>query len=102
MGGSGKYGLPFCLAFALAILLLGATPLQQQVGEYLSVATVRIGNSDFERSQHRPFQSELTTALPAENRPFTECSYIKFDRKQNTRLWPFIFTGITRSPPASN
>jgi hypothetical protein len=25
--------------------------------------------------------------------------FIKFDRKQNTRLWPFVFTGVTRSPP---
>jgi hypothetical protein len=72
--------------------------MQQEVSDYLSIATARI--SDFERTQHRPFQSDLATALPPENRPFTESSYIKFDRKQNTRLWPFIFTGITRSPPA--
>jgi hypothetical protein len=52
--------------------------------DYLSVATARIGNSDLERSQHRPFQSNLATALPPESRPFTEFSYIKFDRKQNT------------------
>jgi hypothetical protein len=70
--------------------------MQQEVSKYLSIATARI--SDFERTQHWPFQSDLATALPPENRPFTESSYIKFDRKQNTRLWPFIFTGITRSP----
>jgi hypothetical protein len=99
MSRSGKCGLWFALPFMLAVLVLGATSTQPQVSEYLSVATSKIGNSDFERSQHRPFKSDAATALAFGNLLFIELSYINFDRKQNTRLWPFIFTGITRSPP---
>jgi hypothetical protein len=85
---------------AAGTLLLQATPTQWHLGDYLSIVTTKIGYSDFERPHHRPFQSDLTSALPHQSRTFVEFSYIKFDRKQNNRLWPFIFTGITRSPPA--
>ena len=102
MSRSGKCDLRFALVLFLAVLLLGTTSTQPQLGEYLSVATSKIGNSDFERSQHRPFKSDAATALACGNLLFIELSYINFDRKQNTRLWPFIFTGITRSPPVSS
>jgi hypothetical protein len=85
---------------AAGMLLFQATSTQWHFAEYLSFVTTKIGYSDFERTQHRPLQSDLASALPGESRIFVEFSYIKFDRKQNTRLWPFIFTGITRSPPA--
>src|SRR5689334_3663948 len=26
-------------------------------------------------------------------------SFVRFDRKQNTRVWPFVDAGTTRSPP---
>src|ERR1051325_1002451 len=26
-------------------------------------------------------------------------TFLKFDRKQNTRIWPFVDAGTTRSPP---
>jgi hypothetical protein len=102
MSRFGRCGVPFVLIFMLAVLSVGATSMQEPVGEYVFVATARIGNSDFERSQHRPFKSHIATAFAFSNLRFVEFSYIKFDRKQNTRLWPFIFTGITRSPPAVN
>lgn len=28
--------------------------------------------------------------------------FVKVDRKQNLRLWPVIYTGLTRSPPPIN
>jgi hypothetical protein len=85
----------------LAVPSLGATSIQQQVGDYVSVfvGTSKIGNSDFERPQHRPF--DAATVLAFGNLQLADISHIKFDRKQNTRLWPFVFTGITRSPPLS-
>ena len=93
----------FCLGLVAAgLLLFQATPTQWRLGEVLSLVTTKIGYSDFERSDHRRFQSDIASELPGRNKTFVEFSYIKFDRKQNTRLWPFIFTGITRSPPASH
>ena len=93
----------FYLAFiAAGVLLFQATPTQWHLAEYLSFVTTKIGYSDFERPDHRPFRSDLASGLPGRSRTVVEFSYIKFDRKQNTRLWPFIFTGITRSPPASH
>ena len=92
----------FCLALiAAGVLLFQAMPTQWQLDEYLSFVTPKIGYSDVERHYHWPFQSELASAWTRRSRTVVEFSYIKFDRKQNTRLWPFIFTGITRSPPAS-
>jgi hypothetical protein len=96
-----KYHLWFPLPLVLAVLSSGASLTQQPVGEYVSITTSRVGNSDFERAQHEPFKSNAATALAFEDLSFLESSYIKFDRKQNTRLWPFLFTGITRSPPVS-
>jgi hypothetical protein len=93
----------FCLAFvAGGVLLFEPTPTQRQIGEYLSFLTTKIGYSDFEGPDHRRFQSDIASELPVKSRTSVEFSYIKFDRKQNTRLWPFIFTGITRSPPVSH
>ena len=93
----------FCLAFiAAGALLFQAAPSQWQLADYLSLVTTKIGYSDFERAHHRPIQPELASAWPHESRIFVGFSYIRFDRKQNTRLWPFIFTGLTRSPPASS
>jgi hypothetical protein len=93
----------FCLALVAAgVLLFQAKPTQWQLGEYLSFVTTKTGYGDFEGPHHRPFQSGIESAFPRESRTSVEFSYIKFDRKQNTRLWPFIFTGITRSPPASH
>jgi hypothetical protein len=99
MSRFGSCGLPFVLVFVLAVLSVGATPTPEPVGEYVFVGTARIGNSDFERSQLRRFKSHIATVFTFDNLRFVEFSYIKFDRKQNTRLWPFVFTGITRSPP---
>jgi hypothetical protein len=87
---------------AAGALLFQAAPTQWQLTDYLSFVTIKIGYSNFERTHHRPIQSEVASAWPHKSRIFVEFSYIKFDRKQNTRLWPFLFTGITRSPPASH
>ena len=93
----------FCLAFmAAGVFLFQATPTQWHLAEYLSFVTTKTAYSDFERPDHRPFRSNLASDLPGRSRTVVEFFYIKFDRKQNTRLWPFIFTGITRSPPASH
>jgi hypothetical protein len=84
------------------MLLLMTASTQQRFAQHTSFsAAAKIASGDF-APQHRPFHSSRVTALAPGDRPFTAFSYIKFDRKQNTRLWPFIFTGITRSPPASN
>jgi hypothetical protein len=94
-----KHAALFALAVMLDVVLFGATSPQQPIGDYLSVSTAMVGNSDFARSQYTPFTSDTTTASVVGNLPFPDFSYFNFDRKQNTRLWPFIFTGITRSPP---
>ena len=87
---------------AAGMFLLQATLTQWHLDDYFSIVTTKIGYSDFERRDPWQFQSDIAAALPGKNRTFVEFSYIKFDRKQNTRLWPFLFTGITRSPPASH
>jgi hypothetical protein len=56
------------------------------------------GKIELERLD-RNYWPAMTAGYTSEKFFYTANSLTKFDRKQNTRLWPFIFTGITRSPP---
>jgi hypothetical protein len=64
----------------------------------LSTGGPKLGKIEVERLD-RDSRIDITTTLPPEKLLHIAVSFTKFDRKQNTRLWPFIFTGITRSPP---
>jgi hypothetical protein len=82
---------------ALLVALLLCAPYLQSAPEF-TVAGPSVAKAELERSV-RVFRAEPPAALPLEKSFFTPAFFIKFDRQQNTRLWPFVFTGITRSPP---
>jgi hypothetical protein len=46
------------------------------------------------------YHSDPVTTVALEKLFLAAICFIKFDRKQNTRLWPFVFTDLTRSPPS--
>jgi hypothetical protein len=86
----------------LVILLLGATWPERQVRDYLSAGAPRLVSGASERIQQREQTTQTAAALALGSFVVTAVfaySFVKFDRKQNTRLWPFVTTGTARSPP---
>ena len=52
----------------------------------------------------RDLAGTISWIIPGERPQFTAAfleAFVKLDRKQNTRLWPFVNDGTTRSPPRS-
>jgi hypothetical protein len=49
--------------------------------------------------EQNDYHSGIPTHLLLQKLFVAAVFFIKFDRKQNTRLWPFVFTDLTRSPP---
>jgi hypothetical protein len=89
----------------MLILTLVASDLAQgRPHEYVSAGNSRLLNGAPERIQEREQEVHPALALAlgtfAVTAAFTYF-FIKFDRKQNTRLWPFVTAGTTRSPPSS-
>jgi hypothetical protein len=86
----------------LVIFLLGVICSQPSLHDYVSAGTARLISGGSERLEHRenPFEASHALAIGV----FTVTAafadaFVRFDRKQNTRLWPFVTTGTTRSPP---
>ena len=92
------------LVAIIIILAFSATYPQRQLHGYVSAANLRLVSELSERIQPHDNLSSATAVLPLKNMVVTATfthSFVKFDRKQNTRLWPFVTTGTTRSPPLS-
>jgi len=56
-----------------------------------------------EREPKRDLDSAILAIIAGERLTFTAVfiySFVKFDRKQNIRLWPFVTMGTPRAPPA--
>jgi hypothetical protein len=86
----------------IVILLFWLTWPYEQLHNYVSAGAPRIA-SGTERLEHHEHWVEAASALALGTFAITASfaySFIKFDRKQNTRLWPFVTTGTTRSPPS--
>jgi hypothetical protein len=86
----------------IVILLLCASWLQGHSPDYVSAGSPRIASGAIEQVEHREHRAETAPALAVGSFALTAAfaySFVKFDRKQNTRLWPFVTTGTTRSPP---
>jgi hypothetical protein len=89
------------LVLIIGILLFCATWAQWQSYDN-SAGTPRLVSGVAERFEHREDRSEAAPVSPVGDFAVTAAfaySFVKFDRKQNTRLWPFVTTGTTRSPP---
>ena len=84
----------------LLIVVLGAD-LPYGATDYLHAAAPQLASVAAERHDHR--DPCLAAPVPANHAGIPTAafaySFIKFDRQQNTRLWPFVTEGITRSPP---
>jgi len=92
------------LVAIIIILAFSATYPQRQLHGYVSANTPRLVSDLAERIQPHDSLSSATVVLPLKNVGVTATFtyfFVKFDRKQNTRLWPFVTTGTTRSPPLS-
>jgi hypothetical protein len=87
-----------CVSIVWIVFTLLFEAASVQPTANLSTAGPGFGKFEFERPDG-DYHSDSAAALPFEDSSHTLISFTKFDRKQNTRLWPFVFTGITRSPP---
>jgi hypothetical protein len=86
----------------IVILLFWVAWPYEDVQNFLSVGAPRVAGGT-ERLEHQEHRVEAASALALGTFAVTASfaySFIKFDRKQNTRLWPFVTTGTTRSPPS--
>jgi hypothetical protein len=84
------------------VVILAASWLPWQLHDYVFAGAPRLVNGATERIEHRDYRAEFGPALARGDFAVTAAfaySFLKFDRKQNTRLWPFVTTGTTRSPP---
>jgi hypothetical protein len=84
-----------CLGFA-----------QPQLDDYapgIKVRSTVTTISHPERQPKRDFAGSIQALITGQHSVFTAVfvqSFLRFDRKQNTRLWPFVSVGTTRAPPA--
>ena len=84
-----------CLGFA-----------QPQLDDYAPGIKARSGEtviSHPERQPKRDLGGSIQAMITGHHSAFTAVfihSFLKFDRKQNTRLWPFVTSCTTRAPPA--
>jgi hypothetical protein len=84
------------------ILLLAVSWPQRELQDQVSAGTPRVVSAVAERLEDREHRTEAAPTPPVGDFVPTAAfaySFVKFDRKQNTRLWPFVTTGTTRSPP---
>ena len=85
-----------CLGFA-----------QPQLDDYVPGLKVRPAGTEVANSQRQAKRDpsvSIQSVLPGSDLIFTAVfihSFLRFDRKQNTRLWPFVTLGTTRAPPAA-
>ena len=89
------------LMLIIGILLFCASWAQRQSYDS-SAGTSRLVSGVDERFEHRENMTEAVPVSPVGGFAVTATFayfFVKFDRKQNTRLWPFVTTGTTRSPP---
>src|SRR5262245_54288282 len=86
----------------IVILLFWVAWPYEQLRDYVSAGASRVV-SGTERLEHHEQWADAVSTLALGTFAITASfaySFIKFDRKQNTRLWPFVTTGTTRSPPS--
>ena len=84
-----------CLGFAQPQLDDHAPGVKARSGETLVVHP--------ERQPKRDLGGSLQALIASRHSVLTAIfihSFLRFDRKQNTRLWPFVTMGTTRAPPA--
>ena len=90
------------LVMLVVVVILAASWLPWQLHDCVFAGAPRLVNGATERIEHRDYRDELGPVLARGDLAVTATfaySFVKFDRKQNTRLWPFVTTGTTRSPP---
>lgn len=91
-----------CQSPILFIFLLGTIWSQSALDGYAPAGTAHLMSAGIERIEHRASPSGTAYALALGVFAVTAAfafAFVRFDRKQNTRLWPFVTTGTTRSPP---
>jgi hypothetical protein len=97
-----RAGLNPQLVPMVSILLLAVGWQEWELQHQMSAGTPRVVSAAAERLDDREHRAEAAPAPPVGDfapTPAFAYSFVKFDRKQNTRLWPFVTTGTTRSPP---
>ena len=96
-----------CLAIVLFISLSGALS-QPDLERYLPTATIRLASGKVTNWEKMPKAEALAgskLALAVGSLAFTygfRQFFVRFDRKNNLRLWPVVASGLTRSPPSTH
>jgi hypothetical protein len=84
----------YCLVFV--------HPLLDDTLPGLKVHPTTIHGAGSDKQPKRDFGVTLNSIIQSGQARFSAAfiqTFVKLDRKQNTRLWPFIDAGTTRSPP---
>jgi hypothetical protein len=95
------------LSLSLIFLLSCLGFAHPELDDYVPAVKIRPADSTIANPERQPKRilGGMTQATVAGNHSvFTAVfihSFVKFDRKQNTRLWPFVTMGTTRAPPAT-
>jgi hypothetical protein len=95
--------LSLALIFLFSCLGIAQSGLDDYVPEVKArAAGTAIAHPD--RQPKRDLGGGIQATITAQHSVFTAAfiqSFLRSDRKQNTRLWPFVTAGTTRAPPAT-
>jgi hypothetical protein len=92
------------LSLSIIFLVSCSGFAQPQLDDHVPGLKVRPAGTEVANSQRQAKRDPSVSILPGSGLIFTAVfihSFVRFDRKQNTRLWPFVTRGTTRAPPAA-
>jgi hypothetical protein len=95
--------IPLSLIFLCAFLAFAHPDLDDYVpGVKVTQSTTLVANP--EKHPKRDLGHSIRVIVSSQRFTFTTVfinSFLKFDRKQNTRLWPLVTASATRAPPVA-
>ena len=92
------------LSLSIIFLVSCSGFAQPQLDDYVPGLKVRPAGAEVANPQRQAKRDPSVSILLGSDLIFTAVfihSFLRFDRKQNTRLWPFVTRGTTRAPPAA-
>ena len=95
------------LSLSIIFLVSCSGFAQPQLDDYVPGLKVRPAGAEVANSQRQAKREpsvSIQSVLSGSDLIFTAVfirSFLRFDRKQNTHLWPFVTRGTTRAPPAA-
>ncbi len=96
--------LPLSFIFLFSCLVFADPQLDDHVPGVKVRSSAPLISHITEIQPRRDLSGSIQAMIAGDHSVFTAVfihSFVRFDRKQNTRLWPFVTMGTTRAPPAT-